>query len=202
MRKKGKGKKAPFRLALTGPPASGKTTVLKIFQQKGVPVFSADEVVHKLSCPCQPGYHQVLRRLGETFLQKDGALDRRLLLSAMLKDPKIKAVLEGIFHPLVKERLLDWFERHSTAPLLVAEIPLLYQAGWEDLFEEVLFVTSPSSILKERLTQRLGDPLLAEALLKGYSVTPKKALILNNLDLSKTRAYVNAYLRKHGLNET
>ncbi|AEH45726.1 dephospho-CoA kinase [Thermodesulfatator indicus DSM 15286] len=158
----------PIKIAITGPPAAGKTTVLSIFAQKGVPVFSADEEVKRLSQPCKPGFHLVVKKLGKDFLTKEGQLNRRKLLHAMLADPKTKKTLEEIFHPLVKKSLLDWFEKNKDKPLLVAEIPLLYQGSWEKIFDRVIWVTVPQEVLLERLSKRLKDERLAKDLLRCY----------------------------------
>ena len=173
-----------LKIAITGPPAAGKSTIARFLAQKGIPVFSADEEVHRLSRPCQPGYHAVLKRLGDKFLQEGGELDRKALLKEMLFNPEIKGLLEEIFHPLVKERLNEWFQRHGQAPVLVAEIPLLYQAGWEDLFDRVVFVTLEERRLKERLLKRLKDPLLVEKLLSLYQARPRPQDLVLPGDLS------------------
>ncbi|OAG28630.1 dephospho-CoA kinase [Thermodesulfatator autotrophicus] len=157
-----------LRVAITGPPAAGKTTVLSIFAKKGVPVFSADEEVRKLSGPCKVGFHQVIKALGKEFLTKEGELNRRKLLCAMLTNLEIKKKLEEIFHPLVKNSLLLWFDKNRDKPLVVAEIPLLYQGGWERFFDRVIWVIAPEEVLLKRLSQRLKDEKLAKELLKCY----------------------------------
>ncbi len=176
--------KKTLRIAITGPPAAGKSTVLKLLKELGVPTFSADEEVHRLSWPCQPGYHQILKRLGARFLKPNGELDRRALLKAMLKDPKIKNTLEDIYHPLVKERLFSWFEKHQNEEIIAAEIPLLYQAGWDKFFDKVIFVKCSPQILEKRLVKRLQDKELCQKLLASYQVSPRKKDYL--IDSSQT----------------
>lgn len=161
-------KRRPVRVALTGPPAAGKSTALSLFSSVGVPVFSADEEVKRLSLPCKAGYHEVCRRFGPRFLDGEGRLNRPLMLKEMLEDEALKRALEEIFHPLVREALEAWFEEHEKERLLVAEIPLLYQAGWEPLFDLVIWVDTPRELVLKRLTHRLKDPLLAERLLSAY----------------------------------
>ena len=181
----------PVKIGITGPPAAGKSTVLKLFQEAGFPTFSADAVVRELSRPCRPGYHQLCARFGSRFLRADGALDRRALLRALLEEPPVKRALEEIFHPLVKERLLAWFREHGGAPLLAAEIPLLYQAGWADLFDEIIFVTCPREALEARLLERLQEPVLARQLLQCYCIQPQGTRIINNLDFRETRRQID-----------
>lgn len=158
----------PLKIVLTGLPAAGKSTFLRAFEELGCPTFSADEVVRSLSRPCQKGYHRLLACFGEEILTAAGELDRRKILQRMLKDASFKEKLEEILHPLVKAELLSWFEKNREASFLVAEIPLLFQAGWEDLFDLVIFLTCPRETLLARLRERLGDEKLARALLESY----------------------------------
>ena len=158
----------PVKVALTGPPAAGKSTVLSLLSSAGVPVFSADEEVKRLSLPCKAGYHEVCRRFGLRFLDEEGRLNRPLMLREMLEDEALKKALEEIFHPLVRRALEAWFEKHRERRLLAAEIPLLYQVGWEPLFDLVIWVDTPREVVTRRLTHRLKDPLLAERLLMAY----------------------------------
>ncbi len=167
-------KKRNLKIAITGPPAAGKSTVLKIFEEMGYPVFSADKVVHHLSRPCQKGYHLVIKELGNAFLKENKEIDRRKLLKAMLVDYKVKKTLEDIFHPLVKEELLKWIKKEKNSDILAAEIPLLYQAGWENFFDQIIFVTCGEEILLKRLIDRLKDKNLAQKLIKSYQVQPRK----------------------------
>ncbi len=172
--------KKPVKIAVTGPPASGKSTLLSSLASLGVPVFSADKVVRELSAPCQKGYHTLCRRFGQRFLTPSGELDRRLILETMLTDENFKKTLEEIFHPLVREKLAAWFDKHQDKPFLAAEIPLLYQAGWEKLFDLVIWLECPEKTLLKRLKDRLGDETLARKLLSCYQrelPAEKRALI-------------------------
>ncbi len=169
-------KKRPVKIAVTGPPAAGKSTILALLQDLGVPTFSADAVVKELSKPCREGYHLFCQRFGRGFLTASGELDRRLILEAMLADPQFKKTLEEIFHPLVKKELFRWFQREKGQEVLAAEIPLLYQAGWADFFDQVIWVDCPEELLLARLEKRLGRKDLARKLLEQYQagLPPKR----------------------------
>ncbi|WP_456371254.1 dephospho-CoA kinase [Thermodesulfatator atlanticus] len=192
--------KKPLKIAVTGPPAAGKSTILRMFAEEGVPVFSADEEVHKLSRPCQKGFHQIIAKFGEEFLTPGGELDRKRLLKAMLKDKKFKKALEGIFHPLVKDRLIKWVNENQGSSRLIAEIPLLYQAGWEVFFDKVIWVTAPEDVLIGRLTQRLGDVSLARALITRYfEDMPRKIFYDLKIDGTILPEKIKKRLKEHDL---
>ncbi|WP_022853057.1 dephospho-CoA kinase [Thermodesulfatator atlanticus] len=192
--------KKPLKIAVTGPPAAGKSTILRMFAEEGVPVFSADEEVHKLSRPCQKGFHQIIAKFGEEFLTPGGELDRKRLLKAMLKDKKLKKALEGIFHPLVKDRLIKWVNENQGSSRLIAEIPLLYQAGWEVFFDKVIWVTAPEDVLIGRLTQRLGDVSLARALITRYfEDMPRKIFYDLKIDGTILPEKIKKRLKEHDL---
>ncbi len=197
------GEKKPLKIGLTGPPAAGKSTILKAFEDLGFPVFSADEVVRRLSRPCKEGYHRLVKAFGEEILSASGELNRHLILRKMLEDSGFKRKLEDLLHPLVKKELLSWLESEGDAPLKVAEIPLLFQAGWEGIFDMIIFVSCPREILLKRLKDRLGDEHLAQALLRTYEKELpeiKKAFVLSGtLPENQLRQKISEIISKAGL---
>jgi dephospho-CoA kinase len=156
----------PFKIAVTGGPATGKSTVLKRLARKGLPTFSADEVVRELTRPGTTLCSRIKETFGEAYFLPGGELDRRALLRLIVSDSKSRELLEEIIHPVVKKRLLAFFEAHQEAPVVAAEIPLLYEVGWEGLFDLVMVVYVPEEVQKRRLLERLGDPHLVEAFLQ------------------------------------
>ncbi len=156
----------PFKIAITGGPASGKSTVLEKFEKKGLPVFSADKVVYELSQPGTNIYHQIKANFGDKYILTTGELDRRALLRLIIADSSAKKRLEAILHPAVKDRLFDFFHEHRQARVIVAEIPLLFELGWEKWFDLVMVVYVPEKIQKARLLERLGDEKLVEGILR------------------------------------
>ncbi len=195
--------KKPLKIALTGPPAAGKSTLLKVFHMLGYPTFSADVVVKRLSRPCQKGYHRLVQNFGKEILAPSGELDRQKIMEKMLEDQSFKKKLENILHPLVKEELLCWFEKEKDSPALVAEIPLLFQVGWDELFDLVIFLSCPRKILLERLRKRLKNDKLALALLenyeKGLPPTINASQIPGDLPSDLLKEKVQEILLKHGL---
>ena len=154
------------KIALTGGPASGKSTLLKLAQELGCPVFSADEEVRRLLEPGSPPYEKV-KGLCPWAVRQEGTLDRRAILERLSRDKEFRRRLEALLHPLVLKALKDFWKRHQEARVTLAEIPLLFEAGWEGLFDEIWVVACREEVQRERLIKRLGDPVLAEALIKS-----------------------------------
>ncbi|WP_168720263.1 dephospho-CoA kinase [Thermosulfurimonas marina] len=154
------------KVGITGGAATGKSTLLKILSELGYPVFSADEVVRRLLAPQGRAFSQV-KTLCPWALSPEGTLDRRKILERMVRDESLRRKLEALLHPLVREELLAFFKEAESkgASWAFAEIPLLFEAGWEGLFDEIWVVTCKEDLQRSRLRERVGEEL-AEALLR------------------------------------
>ncbi|MBX6422877.1 dephospho-CoA kinase [Thermosulfurimonas sp. F29] len=161
------------KVAVTGGPATGKTTLLAILKDLGHPVFSADEAVRRLIAPGGEAHRRV-KALCPWAVRADGTLDRRQILARIVCDEVLRRKLEALLHPLVRKELLAFFESHSGADLVFAEIPLLFEAGWEGLFDEVWVVACGEALQRKRLLKRLEDPALVEGLLRSQLALSEK----------------------------
>ncbi len=142
------------KIALTGSIATGKSTVLNILKNLGFSTFSCDEVVKKFY---EKPYIQkkIFKNLGEEILGEQRKIDKKKILEKMTKDPLFRKKLENIFHPLVKKALLDFIKKNEKKENIVfAEIPLLYEVGWENLFDEVWVVSCNENLQKKRLAEK------------------------------------------------
>jgi dephospho-CoA kinase len=145
----------PFRVALTGGIASGKTTVAERFAALGVPVIDTDLIARQVVEPGQSALAEVVAAFGPDVLGTDGRLDRRLLRARIFADPAARRRLEAILHPVIRAEM----ERQSRAAggayqLLV--IPLLTEGGRRDHLDRVLLVDVPEALQIERLMRRDG----------------------------------------------
>jgi dephospho-CoA kinase len=141
-------------LGLTGSIGMGKSTTAKMFVDEGVPVHDADETVHRL-------YAGVAAPLIEARFPGTvvaGAVDRERLGRAVLGDAQAMRDLEAIVHPLVRADSEAFLARHRAAgaPLVVLDIPLLFETGGRDRVDEVLVVTAPAQVQRERVLARPG----------------------------------------------
>jgi dephospho-CoA kinase len=143
-----------IRIALTGSIGMGKSTVAKMFERAGVPVFDADAVVRTLQSPGGG----LVEKIGELFpgTVRSGTLDRECLAHIVLADREKLAALERIVHPAVREAREDFIAEHSSAPALVFEIPLLFETAGEKEFDKIVVVSAPAEVQRQRVLQRTG----------------------------------------------
>jgi len=145
----------PFRVALTGGIASGKTTVANLFAAHGIPLVDSDLIAREVVEPGQPALAAVADAFGPDVLGPDGRLDRRRLRDIIFSDPTARARLEAILHPAIRAEM----ERQSAAaaeagPYQVLVIPLLAEGGRRDRADRVLVVDVPEALQVERLVAR------------------------------------------------
>jgi len=152
--------KRPFLLALTGSIGMGKSTTAKIFANEGIPVWDADAAVHRLYAKGGAGVEAVRHVCPEAV--RGGEVDRAALRSWVMQQPDGLSRLEEIIHPLVAADREE-FIRNSTAPILVFDIPLLFEKGSEGEFDAVAVVSAPEveqrrrrEIIKE-IREKLAD---------------------------------------------
>jgi dephospho-CoA kinase len=147
--------KPPFRVALTGGIASGKTTVADLFAALGVPVIDTDVIAREVVEPGQPALARVVEAFGPEALGSDGRLDRRRLRERIFADPDARRRLEAVLHPAIRAEM----ERQSLAaggPYQVLVIPLLTEGRRRDHVDRVLLVDVPEELQVERLMGRDG----------------------------------------------
>lgn len=183
-----------LKVAITGNIASGKSQVEKIFAER-FPVYDADKIAHEIL----------------------GDIDRKALGAKVFANPKARKELEEYIHPKVKERILEIFDtplrRFAPLPphwgqipdIVVISIPLLFETGFDKLFDKIIFVAADENIRLERLMKR-NNFTKEEALLRMNAQLPqedkiKKSdfVIYNNSTLEKlqesTLVLITEFLR-------
>ena len=141
-------------LGLTGSIGMGKSTTAKMFAEAGVPVHDSDEAVHRLYA----GAAAPLVEAAFPGTTTDGTVDRARLSSAVLGNPSAIKRLEQIVHPLVRADADAFVEdnRSRGSPLVVLDIPLLFETGGRSRVDKVVVVTAPADIQRERVLARPG----------------------------------------------
>jgi dephospho-CoA kinase len=139
-------------LGLTGSIAMGKSTTAKLFAEAGVPVYDADATVHRLyEGEAAPAIEAAFP--GTTV---DGKVDRARLSARVVNDPAAIKRLEGIVHPMLgasrQKFLLD--AEQSGAPVVVVDVPLLFETGGEKRVDAVVVVTTSPENQRERILAR------------------------------------------------
>ncbi|MCP9887562.1 dephospho-CoA kinase [Cyanobium sp. ATX 6A2] len=147
------------RIGLTGGIASGKSTVGRLLEARGLPVLDADLYAREALAPGSPGAQAVRERYGER-LGGEGpeAIDRATLGRIVFADQAERRWLEQLVHPLVRQRFEAELKRWAAAPVVVLMVPLLFEAGLEGLCSEVWLVDCAAEHQLRRLMARDGLP--------------------------------------------
>ncbi|MBI0020373.1 dephospho-CoA kinase [Bartonella sp. W8097] len=142
-------------LGLTGSIGMGKTTTAGFFEEAGVPVYNADRAVHELY-ESKP----VIENLSRIFPDclTDGRIDRSKLSKTIVKNPSKLVLLERFIHPLVRKKEKDFVKMHRDRgdPLVVLDIPLLFETGPEGRVDKIAVVSAPTEIQRQRVLARSG----------------------------------------------
>ena len=145
-------------VAVTGGIGSGKSTVSTTLRQLGAVVVDSDQLARDVVAPGTPGLAAVAQAFGPAMIDPSGALDRAALAGVVFADPAARTRLERITHPrisaLMGERILEALQ--GATPLVVADIPLLFEKQRDADFEGTLLVYAPAAVQLQRLRERDG----------------------------------------------
>ena len=141
-------------LGLTGSIGMGKSTTAKMFAEAGVPVHDADATVHAL----YSGKAAPLIEAAFPGTVKDGVVDRAELGKRVVGNAEAMKKLEAIVHPLVREAEIAFLDRAraENRPLVVLDIPLLFETGGDARVDYVVVVTAPAEVQRARVMERSG----------------------------------------------
>jgi dephospho-CoA kinase len=144
----------PFVLGLTGSIGMGNSTVADMFEARGVPVFDADAEVRRM----QGRDGALVPRIEAAFPGATGpdGVVRERLGAAVFGDQAALARLEAIVHPAVRASRDAFVRHHADRPLVVFDIPLLFEKGGVDEVDAVLVVSAPPEVQRERVLSRPG----------------------------------------------
>ncbi len=145
-------------MGLTGNVASGKSTVAEAWRRAGAPVIDADVLAREAVAPGSAGLAAIRHRFGDAVFDGTGALDRAALRRMVFGDPGARADLEAIVHPEVARlrALEEERARAAGAPLVVHEIPLLYETGLDRDMDMTVLVHAPEPLRLARLMEKRG----------------------------------------------
>jgi dephospho-CoA kinase len=144
-------------LGLTGSIGMGKSTAAATLRRLGVPLFDADLAVHRLLAPSGAAV-PVVSAAFPGVATEDGGIDRALLGQRVFTDPAALKRLEAILHPMVaaEERRFLARSKARRVPLVVLDIPLLFETGTERRCDYVLVVSAPALVQWQRVMRRAG----------------------------------------------
>jgi dephospho-CoA kinase len=192
-----------IKIALTGSIGMGKSTVARMFEAEGVPVFDADAVVRR----AQLEDAELIAAIGARFpaTVADGVLDRDALAARVLGQPEELAALEAIVHPAVHAERARFLLANRDRAALLFDIPLLFETDGEHAFDKVIVVSAPGDVQRARVLARPGmtDARLAAILARQMPDEEKRRradfVIDTGTDLSTTEARVREIIACLGL---
>ena len=185
----------PFLLGLTGSIGMGKSTTAALFAEMGIPVWDADAAVHRLYARGGAAVPAIGELCPDAI--QDGAVSREALKAWIADDPSALRRIEAVVHPLVAADRAAFIEAQGVAPLVVLDIPLLYETGAEAGLDAVLVVTAPPEVQRARVMQRPGmtEAQFETILAKQVPDHEKRARadhVIETRSLEQTRAEVQA----------
>jgi len=179
-------------LGLTGSIGMGKSTTAQMFRDAGIPVWDADAAVHEIygrGGAAVPLFHEKLPKA-----VVDGEVSRTALKELLALDPSVMKTLEDIVHPLVAAHRAAFLAQQD-APLVVFDIPLLFETNAQDWLTSVLVVSAPPDVQKQRVLARgqMSEAIFQQILSRQMLDAEKRAradYIIETLTLDDTRAAV------------
>jgi dephospho-CoA kinase len=147
-------------VALTGNIAAGKSTVVALFRKWGAGIIDADQVVRDLQRPGTEVHRRIVERFGAAIQTPAGELDRPALRRLILSDTRARSDLNAIVHPAVRAQrdTLVAAARAAGARIIVADIPLLFEASDPAEYDAVVLVDAPEAMRLHRLVTMRGLP--------------------------------------------
>lgn len=142
-----------IKVALVGNIASGKSTVENFLFKRGYSILDTDIVAHKL---LDQKAESIIELFKDFDIVDDGRISREKLGKLVFADVNQKIKLENILHPLIRIKIEEFFNAQEGEKLVFVAIPLLFEAGMEDLFDKKLFIYADDNIRLERLMKRNG----------------------------------------------
>ena len=140
-------------VAITGGMGSGKSRAARLFQELGVASIDTDEIARQLTTPTGAAYEAICQHFGPIILPSGLLIDRDQLRKIIFTQPKERAWLEGLLHPMITEQVKEQIKTLDS-PYCVVQIPLLAEVGDQDWINRVLVIDASSKIRLERIQKR------------------------------------------------
>ncbi len=178
-----------FKIGLTGGIASGKSTVLTYFKDKGIPYIDADIVAREVVEPGTEGLQAIVETFGSNVLHADGTLNREALGAIVFHNEEKRQLLNSCLKTHIRNRIMELTSQYEqgNTPILIYDIPLLIEGEWYTMMDEVWLVYVNESTQIERLMSR-----------NGYTREDALARINSQMRLDDKRAYADIIVDNNG----
>lgn len=187
----------PYVVGVTGPVGSGKSTVAKILEEKGFIRISADEIVHELYKDKK--YQQFLVKLVPNLPLIDGDVDRNFLRKAMIKDQRLKHQIEEMVHHHVLTKINNQIHKINPQKKVVVEIPLLFESGFNDKCNEIIYVDVNDEVQIKHLEERCSPVNELRQINQNFNLANKKkatVVLDNNGTVANLNKQINSIFGK------
>ena len=193
-----------YRIGLTGGIASGKSTVSDMLRELGAIVIDTDRIAREVTTPGSPALLELKRRYGPEILNEDGSMRRDAVGRIVFNDPAERKWLERLLHPLIRARAEQLATEAATAGhrVVVFDVPLLFETGWNTWVDEVWTVYIPVDLQRRRLQRRDGyaeaeaDSRLASQWPIDQKAERSDRVIDNSGSVADTRRQVESFWRE------
>lgn len=142
-----------IKLAITGGIGSGKSVVSEILRLYGIPVYIADNESKRLT----ESSEEIREKLTEKFgndIYEGGKLNKPLLASIIFNDKEKLKTVNSIIHPVVRADLSEWLESYADSKIIASESAILFESGFNAMFDKVITVYTPLEIRIKRIMSR------------------------------------------------
>lgn len=142
-----------IKLAITGGIGSGKSVVSEILRLYGIPVYIADDESKRLT----ESSEEIREKLTEKFgndIYEGGKLNKPLLASIIFNDKEKLKTVNSIIHPVVRADLSEWLESYADSKIIASESAILFESGFNAMFDKVITVYTPLEIRIKRIISR------------------------------------------------
>ena len=177
-----------FVIGLTGGIASGKTTVANLFKQQfKIDIVDADIVAREVVEPGTPGLNAIIKHFGADIVRDDQTLDRAKLREKIFSNPEEKAWLNGLLHPMIREKMIEDLEQ-VTSDYALLVVPLLVENKLDSLCDRVLVVdVDPQTqisrtVKRDNVSEEQANAILASQASREQRLALADDVVKNNPD--------------------
>ena len=190
-----------MKIGLTGTIASGKTTVSILLRRRGMAVFNCDNYAKTALYAGNECFAKIVAAFGEEIIGRDGDIDKKKMADLIFSDEEKRRQMNAIVHPYVLAGMRRFFHSHENDAIVFAEVPLLFEASWNDEFDRICVVTCSRETAVRRMMEDRGYTEEEAAARYESQIDPEKQkamadhVIMNETTLKDLDHEINLWIR-------